>query len=28
MSQAQGVMAVNKPAMSEEPVWVQAAKNK
>ena len=23
-----GVMAVNKPAMSEEPVWVQAAKNK
>ena len=23
-----GVMAVNKPAMSEEPVWVTAAKNK
>ena len=23
-----GVMAVNKPVMSEEPVWVQAAKNK
>ena len=23
-----GVMAVNKPAMSEEPVWVKAAKNK
>ena len=22
-----GVMAVNKPAMSEEPVWVKAAKN-
>ena len=23
-----GVMAVNKPAMSEEPVWVTAAKNR
>ena len=23
-----GVMAVNKPAMSEEPVWVKASKNK
>ena len=23
-----GVMAVNKPVMSEEPVWVKAAKNK
>ena len=23
-----GVMAVNKPTMSEEPVWVKASKNK
>ena len=23
-----GVMAVNKPAMSEDPVWVKAARNK
>lgn len=23
-----GVMAVNKPVMSEDPVWVKAAKNK